>query len=600
MRFDFNSIYEQEFPIYIHSNNFTFKMAFQDVDFQGFLDELTNNLIRTLKKDIEFFENIEQTIVDNQLAEYKALKLKPKFTDRDSYLKFLKDYKTATEEKSSGDNGLYAIVNFKRKQETAKDRQDSAKDAIDDLYMKAKGQKKDKKNKQTKTLNEILSDPDLSPETKREINKILNETDQELDSLFEELGEYISILLTSLFKVYDPTSIIGPDTGIETSAAKVQARLKPIVKRLDVFEPGVGGQWRPKSAEELKNDFFAQAEKMGPFVFLGSLREKSGVTDFFGSIIDGQLNTPLGEVYELFQANAIVDLIEKDIAANIYPVFDKEKVIITSKIKGVDKSNTIDLAFDSFEKLGIKTVFGASLKLIASDSLIKVDAGPKPLWESFMRFIGKREVFKYSYLRQNLFALSEFYADDESSKINFDLNLLADFEKKIFAILSTWRLFLGLYETLDNQQKRSVGTVDLGNNLYFAAYLWEEDNIYRTTDILRVIIKDLEEQKQFYATSKKDPQIITLGAGRFPNPNKIDISKERVEKLYEHKKLAIQRLVSMNKKISYKEFLKDGDILKMLNELNNTIGKHGYEGKPILSITTTPRQLAQFFPKDKK
>jgi hypothetical protein len=54
-----------------------------------------------------------------------------------------------------------------------------------------------------------------------------------------------------------------------------------------------------------------------------------------------------------------------------------------------------------------------------------------------MRFIGKREVFKYSYLRQNLFALSEFYADDESSKINFDLNLLADFEKKIFAILST-------------------------------------------------------------------------------------------------------------------------------------------------------------------
>jgi hypothetical protein len=118
---------------------------------------------------------------------------------------------------------------------------------------------------------------------------------------------------------------------------------------------------------------------MGPFVFLGSLREKSGVTDFFGSIIDGQLNTPLGEVYELFQANAIVDLIEKDIAANIYPVFDKEKVIITSKIKGVDKSNTIDLAFDSFEKLGIKTVFGASLKLIASDSLIKVDAGPKPL-----------------------------------------------------------------------------------------------------------------------------------------------------------------------------------------------------------------------------
>jgi len=590
MRFDFNSIYEQELPIYIHSNTFTFKMAFQESDFESFLENLVDNLISTLEKDIKYFENIEQTIVDKKIAEFKELNLEPAFNNKDEYLEYLRAYKIRTEQNSAGTEGLYGAVNFKRKQASHQKAQDSARKSIINLYAKKKNIKNPTSVKLS--LDEILSDPELDSETKREINQIVDHYNTELQESSEEIAEYLSLLLVTLFEVYDPTSLPKSKTGMETSASRVEKRLEFVANQFQKTNV-TQTKAKLKTPKEIKKDMINMIRREGPLAFLAHLRDPSQVSRFFGAYFNDKLNSPLGEIYEVLQKNAILKTIEKDIKAKIFPVFDKKKVILTGELQDIREVNTIDMAFDSFENLGIKTIFGASLKLIFDDRTIKVETDSNKLWGSFISFLGKKEVFKYSYLRQNLFALQEFYADSENSQINFDLNFLAGFEKRLFSILSANRLFLGLYETLENQEKKSVEKIDgdFKDTLYFAAYLWETDNIYRATDILKLILNDLKTLK----TSDK----IKYDIGLFHKPNEITLSRDKLEELYKKKQKNMKEMIEINKKISYKEFLRDNDIISILNDLNKTIGRHGYEGKQT-NIAVQPKKLAELFPQSEK
>jgi hypothetical protein len=61
----------------------------------------------------------------------------------------------------------------------------------------------------------------------------------------------------------------------------------------------------------------------------------------------------------------------------------------------------------------------------------------------------------------------------------------------------------------------------------------------------------------------------------------------------------MKEMIEINKKISYKEFLRDNDIISILNDLNKTIGRHGYEGKQT-NIAVQPKKLAELFPQSEK
>lgn len=583
MSFDFQSIFDTEDPIYVHSNNSNFQNAFSGISFEEILDTIAANLTTVLDSNIRMLESMEEQMVQNQLKKYKNAGVKPPFQNREEFLDYFRKFKNRMDRNKNLQT--YTFVNFKKAQNYTRDivkaGENLKANTIDEILEKEK--KLDFVTKQAKKRSEKTHIMNYK-KTAKALQRLLR-------SMQESLPELISFLATQLITVYDPTWEKDEKDvkGDEKSSKRVQEHIDAVVKLTkEVAGPDGVKNIKIKTAKEIEEDLRTFMKEQGPLTFFAQFLDSSNATEYYGNLLEKQINTPLGELYEPAIVESMKELVKQDLQANLIPLFDEKKIKTTGRISRIKNVSTADFVFDDMESGGFKTFFSASVKLVAPDSKIKSETQSKDLWDSLIRFIGKEKANQISYIRQNVLSIPSYAADEKEEKfLSLDLQKLKDFDQKIFTLLGAAKLFIGFFEVIDNQI-RSFGFED--NSFYFVVYLYETKNIYRSTDILKAIVEELKTNFKSNFLNVTIAGAEMMNKAEYPEP-----SRDSLKNLYEAKLKSMRNARRKSQQSTYKTLLNDNDVIQELKTINQIIGKHPFEKGFKMIPTITLKKVSDKF-----
>lgn len=582
-KLDFSSVYDIE-PSYLHSNILNFKNSLKenglknqdDLDIQ----KLKSIFFDKIKKEIEFFQSIEDQAVTDAIDRFTAGGETAPFSDRKSYLQYLNDYKKIMEE-NGGPSSV--LMKFKKKIISMDPFLKAVRSSISDLKNKItsehpefaeysskkkskknskKGSKKDsKKDSEEELIKPLVSDfatdkqvEEANKLVKKEIAKRKEKKENEMKDFLDGLAELIYSIVKISANIMNPTADDQKTYGSIDGRIKTNAeKLKELFSKWGLVVKETKNFSVEKSIEKIRKNI-AQED---PEKLIAKLSGQNMYDYVYFLIEDSQLQTILGDLFEYSLLKDFYDLsIEK--GQYFFPVKD---IKLVGEIPEIKNWYTMDLQV-SKTKMNEQDVFiGVSAKLKKENKLSLGQQNLSSYWNIIKSWLDKKELNKYEYVRKNIIWFSSGESDSFIKDSLLKINLL---EREIFSIVLLMRMTTGIYEKIDEQKRRMMDSK--ADELYYTAYLFGEDKIYSFSDILSEIVNSAT--KNFLIKEKESSW----------KKKEATFTKANIKNLYQKKKEFWKNLEKRSQKLTYESLASSPEVSSIIKELNETMGEHTYTG----------------------
>ena len=524
-KIDFSGLYEIE-PTYIHSHISTFNESVSKIDekstFKELLDQIKVTLLQEIKSQRDYFEMLESGLIRELQAKDPVGAPKDRYEYMVLLDKLNADFKTsgAVVSNISDIKINLRTGDFNNKIKTIQDK--IVNEIIGNLPKTPVKQKsesdasfKQRKKEWSETIKEVQKEKEkvlknVNKLVDTELNKMDKKYSEILINIMKPLNELINYAGRLKNNNYRTSNNEEAKRAIITAVDNVLKifeqfpYLKPLIQELE-------------AGEILKidyKDFEKEILKESPYKILRALNKMKEFDFYKDNFGNYQFSKLLGDFYEIGTVDFIISILsDNNINKDLYDKYAKlflnsGDLSLLNNVKELAKTSTIDVQTVSYKEGPVLVHSGWSLKMKEGESTVDLDK--TEVYKYFKNIsvsIPKKDKNVWFYLKNNMFALSLFnepspYNTMSVSAFSEQMKIYDQFEREAIFIATIVKFLVGLVAKVEKDSESyyssfGKGFRDYDDNkripeIYYTSYIFTNEGVYSTIDMLNYFIEILE------------------------------------------------------------------------------------------------------------